>query len=117
MSNNECRSSKFPSTFTMPSTFDIGHWTFDIRLSLPAHASQDELGEQPHPRAGGPFGDVGALAVRVGRARDVEVGPGKPVHELPQEPRRRNGAGGPAAAVLHVGELGLVLLAVFVPQR
>ena len=65
----------------------------------------------------GPFTRLGILALGVGGARDVEMGPREAVHELAQEPARRDAARRAAAAVLHVGDVRLVELAVLVPER
>src|SRR6185312_8932881 len=82
--------------------------------TLPA---EDELAEQAHAHPGRPLHPGRVLAIGVRRAGDVEVDPGEPVHELAQEPPRRDAAGWTPAGVLHVGDVGLHELAILVPQR
>src|SRR6266542_5419812 len=70
-------------------------------------AVQHQLAEQTHPDSGRALDPSRLLPLGVGSARDVEMSPGESVDELPEEPARRNAAGGTAARILHVGDVGL----------
>src|SRR6266550_9610892 len=80
-------------------------------------ALENELGEEPDADRRRALGLVRPLALRVRGARDVEVHPGIPLHEFPQEPPAGDRPRPPPTRVLHVRDVGLEQIAVLVPQR
>src|SRR5690606_31934859 len=79
--------------------------------------SQHELAEEPRGHAGRSLDPRRVLAVAVRGARNVEVRPGIAVHELAQKPAGRDASRRSAAAVLHVGDVGLDEVVVVIPER
>src|SRR6266540_3994668 len=87
-------------------------------LAPRASASTPSLAEVPQQAdayAGGAWswvvgGDVGLVAVGVGSARDIEMGPRYVAHELLQEQAGRDGAGAAATGGAHDGPSRLDIL-------
>src|ERR687897_1100919 len=85
------------------------------RLRFSFCTRQHELGKQPntHPRGSLHPGRIFPVAVR--RSRNVQVGPGKTVDELAEEPPSGDASRWTAAAVLHVGNVRLHEIPVILP--
>src|SRR5574338_137126 len=76
-----------------------------------------ELDEEARPEAGGALGDPAPRGLGLRGARDVDVGPRGPVHELLEEQAGGDGPGVGTAEVRHVGDGRVELAAVGPDER
>src|SRR5690606_12607030 len=83
----------------------------------PGSQAADKLGQRAHSHARRALDQVMASLLGGCRAGDVEVRPAGLVDELADDKGTRDGAGGPAAGVLDVGDVALVLLLVLGVRR